>query len=127
MRLFELGLFSAVGRWLRSFRVRPLKRSISTVENVFEKLGGFTADFRYPARATAQKAAGLWTPHERNTRAQFDGDTAVSADLETATNAETMPAENHPVYSRPARARRQPPSVPGPFSEAPNYQQRQAA
>ena len=29
MRGFELGLFSAVGRWLRSFRVRPLKHLVN--------------------------------------------------------------------------------------------------
>jgi hypothetical protein len=71
------------------------------VIDVFEKAGLFAANHCQPAGAVAERTGRVLVAHPGNTGATLDRDSAVSAHFKLSTDAEAMPAEDHP---RPAGA-----------------------
>ena len=114
MIVFILGLFTAVGRWLRISRVRPLTLRIQPTDAIPVFAGALFAEWAWIILRMTQyfHQCGI-----------FFGASRCSIVISRIIRAESdsFIETIHTIHSHPARARRQPPSVPGSFSEAPTY------
>lgn len=106
MTLFLLGLFSAVGRWLRMFRVRPLKLYLAVqIPDGFLKIVDDVCP-RFPS-SPADVLDGV-----PKVKIQFPGlDNLDRLVRPVPAVVRRMVHCFHGFHSRPARARRQGPSV----------------
>ncbi len=117
IRCFLLAaLFRAVFRRLRTSRVRAPKRSVFSIKNVFQESSRLAPQFCDPARAVAEQAFWIGGAHERNARALFNGNPAMAAHFNSASQlrsncrtkslhqAEPMPTEHLNTLAQRAHA-----------------------